>query len=207
MIAPLLSSHRVASQLADPQRDPRQLTDLNPREVAWGLTLVTLWQLRWLIVLALAALPALMVGVLHISTADFQVWHDSVDILGQSDSGARASYMSASGGIPYFRLLLQAISVGLLPLLLLPLMASLGVLVALMVEDVLLSDLVSLVLAMIAGSLVLLTWAVVSRVSLLAGFLELVRGLLLLTIMTVLVWGIRSLVSSSGTILSADLHD
>jgi hypothetical protein len=205
MVAPLVSAHRVAAQMENPQHDPRQLTDLDPREVAWGLSLVTMWQLRWLIALALAAVPALMIGVLHISTADFQVWRDSAQLL--SDTGNRASYLSASGGIPYFRLMLQCLSVGLLPWVLLPLMASLGVLVALQLEDVLVSDLAAIVIAMMAGSLILLVWILLSRVVLLAGSFEIVRGILLLMFMATIGFMIRSLTIWSGNLLDREIDE
>jgi hypothetical protein len=204
-VAPRVSAHRVAAQMENPQHDPRQLTDLDPREVAWGLSLVTMWQLRWLIALALAAVPALMIGVLHISTADFQVWRDSAQLL--SDSGNRASYLSASGGIPYFRLMLQCLSAGLLPGVLLPLMASLGVLVALQLEDVLVSDLAAIVIAMMAGSLILLVWIVLSRVVLLAGSFEIVRGILLLMFMAAIGIMIRSLTIWSGNLLDREIDE
>jgi hypothetical protein len=205
MLAPLVSAHRVAGQMANSQHDPRNLTDLDPHEVAAGLSLVTLWQLRWLIALALAFVPALMVGVLHISTADFQVWRDSAGMLG--DAGTRASYLSASGGIPYFRLLLQMLSVGLLPWVLLPLMASLGVRVALQLEDVLLSDLAAMVVGMMAGSLILMVWAGVSRTVLLTGTLEIVRCLLLMILMAGISFMIRCLALWSGNMLNREFDD
>lgn len=188
VIAPVASADRVARQLHSTRQDPRRLVgDLAPQEIAAGLALVTLWRLRWLIVTAAALTPALMVGILRIDVADFTVWRESAQVLGGATAAGRSPFLTAEGSIPTFRLVLRALSAGLLAWIVLPLIAELGVTAAFTVRDVSLSALVALLgevlVALIVGGL----WEFVSRTPLLAGGLEILRMLLLILLGAALV--------------------
>lgn len=201
--APVLSADRVARQMRFPKHDPRRLTDLAPREVAWGLALVTLWRLRWLIIAGLAVTPVLVIGLLRMDVASFAAWQDSVQALGASTPAGDVGWLPPDGHIPYFRLVVRALSAGLLPWVMLPLLASLGVTSALVLRDASLSPLTGLLGGVLLSSLVLLVWNGLARMPLLAGGLEILRLSLLVGLLVgigaAVVWVNRW----GGTILAA----
>ncbi len=179
LAVPLLSADRVARQMHFAKHDPRRLTDLDPREVVWGLALVTLWRLRWLIIAGLAVTPALVIGLLRIDVASFAAWGDSVQALGTSTPASAVGWLLPDGHIPYFRLVMRALCAGLLPWVMLPLLASLGVTSALVLRDASLSPLVGLLSGVLLGGLFVSVWEGLARTPFLAGGLEIVRVILL----------------------------
>jgi predicted membrane protein len=212
LIAPVASADRVARQMHYSRQDPRRLTDLSDGEIVDGLALVTLWRLRWLIVIGLALTPALIIGVLRLDVSEFTIWRDSAQVLAAATPAARAPFLRSDGVIPVFRLVLRAVSAGLMPWAALPLLASLGVTAALRVGDLALSALVAL-LGEIVGVLVLwLLWDFLTRIPLLAGWLEGVRlllifalcGAMLVGIGYVSQWNLRLLAESRRLLLAPD---
>jgi hypothetical protein len=214
--APVLSADRVARQMHFAKHDPRRLTDVDPGEVAWGLGLVTLWRLRWLIIAGLAVTPALVIGLLRMDAANFAAWQDSVQALGASTPVSAGGWLPPDGHIPYFRLSMRAVSAGLLPWVMLALLAQLGVTSALVLRDASLSPLVGLLGGVLLSGLIVLSWEWLTRTPLLAAGLEWVRLLLLIGLLVGIgagaVWvnrrngallaNARSGVGSSGAILS-----
>lgn len=182
--APVASADRVARQMRFSRQDPRRLTDLDSPEVVWGLALVTLWRLRWLIVAALALTPALVVSILRLDVSDFTVWRDSARALGDATAAGRAVWLRPDGRIPYVRLVMRALSAGLVPWVTLFLMSTLGVTAALVVRDISLSPLAALLGEIVVSVLVLLVWDGLTRTPLLAGLLELLRLALLAGLLT-----------------------
>jgi hypothetical protein len=181
--APVSSASRVAHQMQNPETDPRQLIDMDPREVSWGLALVTLWRLRWPIVVALAMTPALMVGTAHASVSDYRTWQESAQLLRAITPAGSSPYLPADGQIPYVRVAIQAFSAGLLPWGLLALLAASGVTAALYLEDSVLSVLAALLAGAALTLIAVGLWYVLMVTPLLAGSLEPLRmvgvGLLL----------------------------
>ncbi|MBN1311045.1 MAG: hypothetical protein JXB30_06460 [Anaerolineae bacterium] len=175
LAAPVLSADRVARQMRFSRQNPHRLTDLEPRLAVWGFTLVTLWRLRWLIIIGLAMTPALIIGLLRLDVANFGVWQESVQALGEATPASISNWLPADGHIPYFRLVIRALSAGLMPWVMLPLLASLGVTSAFQLHDAGLSPLVGLIGAVFLISLSLLVWDGLTRMPLLAGGLEIVR--------------------------------
>jgi len=180
LAAPVLSADRVARQMRFSRQDPRRLTSLEPQGAVWGLALVTLWHLRWLIIIGLVMTPALTIGLLRLDVASFAAWRDSMQALGEAAPAGVSSWLPSDGHIPYFRLVIRALSAGLLPWVMLPLLASLGVTSAVLLRDASLSPLAGLLGAVLFSGLVLLVWEGVSRTPLLAGVLEIVRLILLI---------------------------
>jgi hypothetical protein len=184
LAAPVVTADRVARQMRFFRQDPRRLTDLNPQTVVWGLALVTLWRLRWLIVAALAVMPALVIGLFRLDMVQFAAWHGTSSALGTMSVAAQAGELLPGGRIPYVRLAMGAISAGLLPWVALPLMASLGVTAALTLRDASLSPLAGLLGGAAAAVMIGLGWRVIARTPLLAGPLEMARLLLLIGLLT-----------------------
>ncbi|GAB4477902.1 MAG: hypothetical protein Kow00124_21610 [Anaerolineae bacterium] len=200
LLAPVSGAARVARQMAQPALDPRRLPDAN--RAAEGLVLVTLWRLRWPIIIALALTPALLIGVLRMDAASFTAWQDSAQALGGATPGARAAFLLPGGGIPYLRLILRALSAALLPWSLLPLTAAAGVLMALWLDDVGLSPLAALLAALIALPALLLLWSLLSMTPLLAGPLEIIRALLLMLFLAAPIGGAAALTRLSARLLT-----
>ena len=180
MAAPVVSADRVARQMRFTRQDPRRLAGLDPEGVAWGLALVTLWRLRWLIIAALALTPALMISILRLDVSDFIVWRDSAQTLGDATAAGRSVWLRPDGRIPYLRLAMRALSAGLVPWVMLPLLSSAGVTTALALKDASLSPLVALLGEIVTIALILLVWDGLARTPLLAGPLELVRLVVLI---------------------------
>jgi hypothetical protein len=180
LAAAVLSADRVARQLRFPKYDPWRLTDVDPREVAWGLALVTLWRLRWLIIAGLAVTPALVIGLLRMDIASFAAWQSSAQALGASTPVSAVGWLLPGGHIPYFRLAIRAVSAGLLPWVMLPLLAQLGVTAALVLRDASLSPLVGLLGGVLLSGLIVSGWEWLARMPLLGGGLEIVRVALLI---------------------------
>lgn len=199
VLAPLMSAHRVARQMAIPEHDPRSLTELAPQEIITGLVLVTLWQLRWLLVFALIFTPALVISLLHIGISDAEVLRDSIQVLGAASSATRMQVLSVGGGIPYFRLIVQSLSTVLLAWTSLPLLASLGVTAALLLGDLWLTDLAALLAEIVSGVTLMLLWGFLARTSLLAGS-EPIR-LILLILFFVLLAAATALLNRTNTVL------
>ncbi|HEC21887.1 MAG TPA: hypothetical protein ENI95_03100 [Chloroflexi bacterium] len=179
LAAPVLGAERVTRQMRFSRQDPRRLADLDPPEVAWGLALVTLWQLRWLIVVALALTPTLVIGVLRMDISDFAAWSESARTLGEATAAGRAAWLLPDGRIPYLRLVIRALTAGLLPWAALPLMAVLGITAALALNDASLSPLAALLGSVLAGAGIGFVWNTLARTPLLGGALEIVRLALL----------------------------
>lgn len=179
ILAPVVSANRTARQMGQARLDPRQLTDLDPLEVAWGLALRTLWRLRWPVIIGLACTPALLIGLLRLNLSEFAAWRDSAQTLGTAASAAEAARYLVNGRIPYLRVVVGALSAPLLTWCLLPLLASLGVLAALRLADPSLSTLAALLGGMLALGITGAAWGFLSRTPHLAGALEIVRLVLL----------------------------
>lgn len=179
LIAPVTAAGRVAHQMASPTHDPRRLADLDPSEVAWGLTCVALWRWRWLLVMGLTLTPVLIVSLVRLEAASLLVWHGSAQILGAVTAAGRAGETLAGGGLPYLRLVLRAVSGALLPWAALPLFVALGVTAALALGDVGLAPLVVLLGEAVAVPLLALLWNILSATPVLAGPYEGVRLLTL----------------------------
>jgi hypothetical protein len=174
LIAPVAGADRIARQMRYSRLDPRRLTDLDPAEVAWGLALVTLWRLRWWIAAGLALTPVLVIGVLRLDVATYHAWRESAAALGET-AEARARFLRPDGGLPVFRVAVRALSAGITPWTALPLLASLAVAAALMLDDPSLSPLAALIGEVVAMPILALVWSFVGRTPLLAGSLEVVR--------------------------------
>ncbi len=178
VLIPLVAAAPAASGEAI-RHDPALAADLPPGTVVWGLALAGLWRVRWLIVLALALAPAFIVGLLHLEASSFLAWRDSAQALGGATPTSRAATLLTEGRLPVFRLALRVLSAGLLPWVLLPLLAALGVAISLRLPDPALSGLASLLggvgVMLVAG----LAWAFLSGTPLLAGPREVARLLLI----------------------------
>jgi hypothetical protein len=165
----------VARQMRYSRQDPRRLTDIDPRKVSWGLALAALWSLRWAIVAALVFTPVLVIGVLRLDVSDFATWRASAQALGEATPGGRAAGLLPGGRIPYIRLVVRALSAGLLPWAALPLLASLGVAAALRLDDLTLGPLAALLGGGVVTGVTGLAWYLVARTPLLGGMFEIVR--------------------------------
>lgn len=201
LVAPIAGADRVARQLRFPKQDPRRLTDIPPRDVATGLLLVTLWQLRWLILAGLILTPALMIGIFRMDVAEFTVWSGSADALAGATAASRAEWLLPDGEIPVFRLFIRALSAGLLPWVTLPLFSALGVALALLLRDSSLSALVSLLTELVLAGAIVLFWVFLVRTTFLAGWLEVVRIALLVALVGGLMWATAVLNIQSGRLL------
>ncbi len=99
--------------------------------------------------------------------------------LGGATPASSAATLLTGGRLPVFRLGMRVLSAALLPWALLPLLASLGVTVALRLPDPALNGLASLLGGVGAALVAGLAWAFVSGTPLLAGPREAARLLLL----------------------------
>ncbi len=206
LIAPVAAASRVARQMASPVLDPRRLADLDPSEVAWGLTFVALWRWRWLLLVGLALTPTLIASLARLEAASLLVWHASAQILGAATAAGRAGETLAESGFPYLRLALRAVSGALLPWAALLCFTAGGIVIALALGDADLAPLVTLLGEALAVPLLALLWNALSATSALAGPYEGVRllalvmllaGLLALTILLQrlsgrLIWAARN---------------
>lgn len=202
LIAPVLSADWTSRQMQSEQTDPRTLMGLDPVDGAWGLLLVMLWRFRWLIVLALAVTPALIIGTLHVRVSDYEVWQQSVEVLGTSRL-LRGEYLTPAGGIPYFRLVVQSVTAALLLWVLLPLLTALGNTAALILEDTILSDLAALIGGGITAGILVLLWEVIARIPALGGSLEIVRLILLLAMAALILYITLWVVSLNASLIIA----
>lgn len=180
LIAAPMGAGRIAWQMRSSSGLQRRIDLLAPRDAVIGLSLVTLWQLRWLIAAMLALTPALVLSLLHLNIVEFSAWRDSALALGDASAIARTGWLLPDGSIPYFRLILRAASAGGLAWAALPLTAALGVTSALALRDVTLGQLTAVLGGALAGSLLLLVWEILTRTPLLAGGLEFIRLILLI---------------------------
>jgi hypothetical protein len=179
LVAPAVGARRVAGQMQTPGQDPRQLRDVAAGDVAWGLALAALWQLRWLVVLALVVTPVLVIGVLRIELSDFATWRASTEALGDAGVGDPSARLLPGGRIPFFRLAVRALTAGLLPWALLPVLTTLGVMAALSVYEPSLSLLAALLGGAVGTAVAAAIWNVIASAPLLAGPLEIIRVMLL----------------------------
>ncbi|NDJ36023.1 MAG: hypothetical protein GYB64_15315 [Chloroflexi bacterium] len=170
---------RIARQMHFSRLDPRRLTDLDPREVTDGLALVTVWKLRWLIIIALAFTPALMLSTIRLESIHYSAWQASAEILGGSTAGGAAGLL-VGGRMPVFRMITRALAIGVLPWALLPTVTVLGVAAALGLRDFSLSPLSTLLIMVVAAPIIALTVHGLTRTALLAGPLEILRLLIVL---------------------------
>ncbi len=209
LLAPVVGAERVARQIRFSRQDPRRLADLDPAEITEGLALVTLWQLRWLIVIALALTPALAIGLLRLGVSGFATWKASAEALGGATPAGHAGTLLPGGHVPYMRLVIAAFSAAVLPWAALPLMASLGVTVALILRDTTLSLLAGLLVGIAVAVTIGLLWNGLAYTSLLAGMREIVRLGLLVGVMIGLVavagwlnrWGATLLAQSEEPVV------
>ncbi len=183
LAAPVATAGRLAQQMQSPVHDPRSLTDLDPSEVAWGLMLVALWRLRWLTLLGLVLTPTLTISLLRLDAASLEAWRGSAQALGAVTAAGRAGELLIGDGMPYFRLVLRAISGALLPWAALPLFAALGVTAALALGDASLASLVALLGEGIGAAILAMLWAAISSTPLLVGPYEMLRLLALIALL------------------------
>jgi hypothetical protein len=183
LVAPGLGADRVARQMRFPRQDSRRITNLEPLTVVWGLALTILWRLRWLIIIGLVMTPALILGMLRLDIASFIAWRDSAQALGASTPAVVSGLLPPDGHIPYFRLIVRALSAGILPWVVLPLLVSGGITSALFFRDASLSPLVGLLGGLLVYGLALFAWDRLTWTPLLAGGLEIVRVVLLTGVM------------------------
>jgi hypothetical protein len=179
LLAPAISARRVARQMGTPGQDPRRLVDMGAGDVAWGLALAALWQLRWLVALALVVTPVLAIGVLQIDLSDFASWRASSEVLGEAGVVDPSVRLLPGGRIPFFRLALRALTAGLLPWAMLPVLTTLGVSVALFVDEPNLSLLAALLGGAVGAAFIAVVWNAIASTPLLAGPLEIARIILL----------------------------
>ena len=204
IIGPAMSGAWVARRFDEPANDPRQLTDLAPESVSWGLALTVLWRLRWPILIGLAFTPALIVGVLRMDMADFITWRESARALGTATDASRAAWHLSEGRVPYFRLFLRAISGGLLAWLSLPLLILTGVTAALWLEDVSMSMLAALLAELLLIVLIGVLWSFLSLTPYLAGVWEVIRLLLYGGLAVLVVWASDRLNRFAARALAAE---
>ncbi|MBN1122702.1 MAG: hypothetical protein JXJ17_16610 [Anaerolineae bacterium] len=204
LAAPMMAAAWVAKRLDDPANNPRQLSDLAPESVTWGLALTVLWRLRWPILIGLAFTPALVIGVLRLDMADFIVWRESARALGTATDASRAAWHLGEGRVPVFRLLMRAISAGLLPWLSLPLMAISGAAAALWLEDSSLSMLAALLAELPLIALIGAAWSFLSLTPYLAGVWEVFRLIVYGGFAALIVWASDRLNRLSAQALAAD---
>lgn len=179
LVAPAAAAHRAATQLRAVRANPAALADLSSESVTWGLALAGLWRLRWLIVVALALTPALMVGLLRIDASTYAVLSRSARELGAAtDAAGRAIDLLPGGRVPAVRLGLRALSGGLLVWALLPGLALLGVGAALYLGDPVLALLAALLGGVVLVVLATLIWSLLSGTPLIRGPFEVLRFLL-----------------------------
>ncbi|NDJ55194.1 MAG: hypothetical protein GYB68_19150, partial [Chloroflexi bacterium] len=188
IVAPVAGADRVARQMRFPRQDPRNLSGVEPPDVCWGLCWVTLWRLRWLIVVALALTPVLILSLLRLDLSDFATWRDSAQSLGSATAGGQVTWLLPDGSIPYGRLALRALSAGLLPWAVLPLLVVAGISSALVLQDASLSPLAALLGVLLGTPLLVLAWNGLTRMPLLRGPFELLRLLMLLGAGVAAVW-------------------
>ncbi len=186
----------MLAQLRSAGKSPRIMTTADPAEIVWGTTLVALWRLRWLIAAGLIVTPALVIGMLHLDSAAYATYRDSVLALGSAAPPEQVRLLNPGAGIPYFRLVVRAISAGLLPWIVLPLLASLSVAAALLLRDATLSQLVSLIVNLVALIGVGGVWQFVTTTYFLGQWLEIVRVMLIAGLFAgvgALVWAVGRL--------------
>lgn len=176
---PPLAAWVATSQAAMVRRDPSMLNDIPPAEFAWGLALSALWWLRWPLVAALALTPAFIVGVLRLDVVSFTAWSESAEVLSGATAASRAVWLLPSGGVPVFRLGMRALSAGLLVWTGLPLLATLGVLAALLLPEPTLSLLAALLGGAAVAAAVVIAWHYLSLMPFLFGPGEAIRLALL----------------------------
>lgn len=180
VFVPVAAVGPVAAALAARQaqsvwRNPYALADIDPGEFTWGLALSALWRLRWAVVAGLVVTPALIVSVLRLDVVSFIAWRDSALVLNGATAASRAAWLLPDGGIPLFRLLLRALSAGMLPWAGLPLLAALGVTAGLLVPDSTLSPLAAMLGSALVGAAVMLAWRTLSLMPVLSGPGEVIR--------------------------------
>jgi hypothetical protein len=176
--APVAGVRITLAQIRESGRTPRGMTTAVPIEIVWGAALVALWRLRWLIVAALIVSPALVIGLLHLDVAAFNNYRETVLALGSAAPLEQVRLLTPGAGIPYFRLFARALSAGLLPWVILPLLASLGVTSALVLRDDAFSLTLALIASLVALVLVIGVWQIITTAYFLGQALEIVRLIL-----------------------------
>nr|MBN1229621.1 hypothetical protein [Anaerolineae bacterium] len=207
LLAPVSSADRIARQMHYARQDPRRLTDLPPGQVAWGLALVTLWRLRWPILFGLALTPSMVVGVLRLDISAFTAWRDSAAVLGGATAAGQSAYLLPGGRIPYVRLVLRAVTGGLLPWGLVVVLSVFGVVAALRIDDMRLSPLAALLGGVLGSGGLVVIWHYLSLNSLLAGPFEVLRMLLLVMLGGLIALLARRLTQYGATILASGSLD
>jgi hypothetical protein len=203
IVSPIASADRVARQMRRQRQDPRALTDIPARDVAWGLALVTLWRLRWPFVIGLVCTLPLLVGLLRIEAAELSTWQESMRALGDAASAAQAGYLPGER-LPVLRIIVRAATGALLPWCLLPLFASAGVTSALRLDDISLSALAALLGEVLALPLLLVAWHFVTRWPLLAGPWELLRLVLVLAFLAAPLAALPPITHLNAALLQAE---
>jgi hypothetical protein len=139
------------------------------------MMLRVLWTLRWLLVFGLATAPALMIGLLRSDASNFVVWRESALSLGEAAPVFATRWLLPDGGIPYFRLVIRAVSGGLLGWSLLMPLTALGVMASLAIRDRSLAPLLGLIAGLAFGAAGFFGWEFLTRTPLLAQGWEVVR--------------------------------
>jgi len=173
--APVAAVRTSLAHIRESGTTPRGITTAVPVEIVWGVALVALWRIRWLIVAGLVVTPALIIGILHLDVAAFTNYRETVLALGSAASPEQVRLLTPGAGIPYFRLAARALSAGLLPWVILPLLASLGVSAAILLRDGAFSLTLALITALAALLAIIGVWQVVTTLYLLGQVLEAVR--------------------------------
>ena len=182
-LLPVAAAAPVAAGLAARQadiawHDPDLVADTGTDVFVWGLALTALWRLRWLVVIGLVFSPALAVSLLRLDVVSFTAWHDSAIALSGATTASRAAWLLPDGGIPFFRLVLRALTGAMLPWAGLPLMAALGVAIGVRVPDPALAPLVAIPASFVLGAAVVLGWHYLTLMPYLHGPGEVIRAAL-----------------------------
>lgn len=180
LAAPVTGSAQTASHWRNIPRGSPQSVSASPLDTVWGLALIALWSLRWAVLVGIAFTPALMIGLLRLDIAGFSAFRDSVQSLGSAAPPEAASQLLPGGGIPYGRLVIRAVSAGLLPWAGLPLLASFGVITTLWLREVAMAQLAGMIAAVLWLLGMGAFWLLITATPLLAGPLEVIRLLIVL---------------------------
>ena len=192
LIVVLVSVRHAAIQLRDENRFAAMTVDLPTEDVIIGLSLSSLWRIRWPIVISVALMPTFIISLLRLEIGGYVAWQASAEMLGAATAASEASRLLLDGRIPYLRLIVRAASGGLLTWAILPLMTVIGIGTVLILRDASLSALVALLAQIGIGSVIFGIWSVLARTPLLGGTLELVRVVLIIAMLGgVLVLAVR----------------
>jgi hypothetical protein len=179
VLAPIQGVVSAASHFKEAVANPRQMSTADPVELVWGMVLVGMWRLRWLLVICLALTPAMVVSILHVDLSTFSNYRDSVIALGSAAPPDQVQLLGTDAAIPFFRLFLRAIGIGLIPYVILPLLTTLGVTATLALRERMLSQMVGLITSVVALIIIGGIGQFLSTTYLLGRWLEILRLILI----------------------------